>query len=326
MPRNDSLNYAKWDHIGDDDESSEGEDPIRQPRVTKLEEPSTITTAADGSIITIGRANQTQPPSQKEITSTEEASSRTETTRAPAAAIKPDLRSQRRAKGRGGVPASWTEKGTFIDHSTSEGHKSTKLSDQNDNDGGDDDDNDDNTTAVIRRLSYYWSQDRLTVNVRILLEYDDHHHRDVRKPQQQRWDCTVENILPYRDRQAAVMGSSSPQRLVVTCDGNILLQGHLSHPVYLADEEDTVDWSIEQYDSNDDDGDKAVHCRYLLVTLYKATPFAGMAIWWKKVLQEEDQEIALDWVKSNSAFQEAWEEAHEQFRANLENKTQRIVE
>jgi len=300
MPRKDNLNYAKWDHIGDDDddddESSE-DDTSRRPRVTRLDKPSTITTSSDGSITcSIDQANHPQSLSQTEITTTspEEASSRTAKTK------------------QAGVPTSWTEKGAFVDHSSAS--KSHKSKNRMDDDAGDDDD-DDNTTAT-RRLSYYWSQDRLSVNVRILLLDDHEQHMDQ---QPQRWNCAVENILPYRDRQAAVMGSSAPQRLLVTCNGKILLQGHLSHPVHLAEEEDAVDWSIEQY------SDDVVYCRYLLLTLYKATPFAGMAIWWKKVLQEEDHEIPLDWVQSSGAFQQSWDEAHKQFRANLENKTQHSV-
>jgi len=98
-------------------------------------------------------------------------------------AATPELRSSKA----GGVPASWTEKGSFVDHSTSSSNKSKTRMDQNGHDGGGGggDDDDDNSTIDARQLSHYWSQDRLTVNVRILLDHHDHHHRDVQKPSKQ---------------------------------------------------------------------------------------------------------------------------------------------
>jgi len=274
MPRNDSLNYSKWDKIGDS--SSEDDEPAAaQPRVTRLDQPSTVTTAADGSI-TIAQQQPTDSSAAKAKSSSATTVSNTTKTNAPAD---------------GAVPASWTEKGAFVNNSDKQ-HE----------------DDDDNPPP----LSYYWSQDRLTVNVRILLPPQDDKGTS--------WSCTVENILPYRDRQAAVMGSDRPQRLVVLYQKTIRLQGDLSHAVHLAEEEDTVDWSIEHYNNSESSQDS----RYILVTLYKATPLAGLALWWKKLLQQERDEIALDWVDSskNNAFQQAWDEAHTQFRANRQAEQQ----
>ena len=307
MPRQDSLNYAtKWDHIADSSDDDDEQDEFNnassrgRPRVTRLDQPSTITTGADGSV-TIAVPHK-DPNSAATTTPVESA-----------VAVKTvDLSSTSCSLSH--VPSSWTEKGACIvvessisDHVSSSEHSHSLVGSCN---------------------RYYWSQDRATVVVRIPIDNNSNNNNNSdNNNDNSKWDCCVESILSYRDRQCGVMNSEHPQRLVVQCTSSnsasptvVLLQGTLSHPVHLAEDDDTVDWSIEQ-----DTTVTTQPLRYLCVTLYKATPMAGLAIWWKKLLQQEPQEIVFDWMDNTqtNAFQQAWETAHEQFRTKVKNAEHR---
>jgi hypothetical protein len=138
---------------------------------------------------------------------------------------------------------------------------------------------------------------------------------------------TVTNLLKYADRQAAVMTDTTPPQILTISEilGSnssssstvvVLLKGTLSRPVHLAEDDDTVDWSIETITTRCNSS-SSMEKKYIHIVLYKATPFPGMALWWKQCFLEETHEIEIDWVdpKTKSAFQKAWDEAHEQFRA-----------
>lgn len=344
-----SLDYSKWDKIGDDDDddSDEGRRRLR-PRVTRLDEPSSVTfggqpqqqqqqprttaparPAGDHSSSALISAELPAPsllPPKIPAAPTADKSSvvvaddntatatSTTTTEAPSSA---------RCYT---VPASWTDKGAAV-----------PLPQIQEGDGSD-------AAAAaegtIRKSptnttphQYYWSQDRAAVHVRIPLVPVETTAAEACKIS---YHVSVSHILSYAERYHAVMSSSNePQRLVITAqqqqqqqgsaatpttptETTILLQGNLMHPVHLAeeDEEDvnTVDWSIEHHP---DEG------RYILVSLSKATPVMGMTLWWKKLLQENSTEIELTWVERNTAFQQAWDQAHEQFRASGATNTTR---
>ena len=304
------------------------------PRVTRLDQPSTIVT--DGESITI-QPQQPQDARERE----------TQPLLMPNRHNEEHEQQQQHAEGfrSGGVPASWTEKGAFVEHFLKQSEKPSSEDHQHHEDNGSTSES--STQAHPHHSSYYWSQDRYAVHVRVFLpDNDDDNHNEndsVINKTKGSWTCTVEHILPYRDRHCAVLvgGSAAPpQRLVVRRQPPSvsgagkqalpLLQGDLSHPVHLAEEDETVDWSIERCsgssaDGNGSDGDDR---RYMRITLYKATPLPGMAIWWKKLLRQERDEIDLDWRNSNNAadgsssnnqaaFQQAWDEAHAKFRSTV---------
>jgi hypothetical protein len=163
--------------------------------------------------------------------------------------------------------------------------------------------------------------------------------------------------LSYRDRHLsslAVPGSQrltidqSPKRLSSSSTGNNsdnhnnniaipddngssggattsirLLDQVLAYAVHLAEDDDdndnTVDWSILPWPSIDDD-----HYKVLIITLYKATPMLNVHVWWQRLFVDE---MARDEAHDPMArqhqkvqFQTMWEQAHEQFRANIINK------
>ena len=309
MPRHDSLNYAaKWDHILDSDEDDEESSTSseRRPRVTRLDQPSTITILPAEAATTNAKDKPTSPAAKpvaqtvtkEQLTEEDHGAQQTTTNNTPTTATD--------------VPLCWTERGAVVvveDPSQSSSNNDSVIPSRSDNGSRD--------GACC--LCYYWSQDRDTVTIRIPIPND--------KQQYSCWNCTVEPILSYRDRQCAVM--TTPQTLVVTyrrfwgststSSTTTWLEGTLSRPVHLADEdEDTIDWTIQEVPQSS----AAAPLRYLCVTLLKATPMPGLTLWWTQCLpQYEPREIDLtDTTTSSSksrAWTEAWEEAHEQFRAKM---------
>ena len=61
----------------------------------------------------------------------------------------------------------------------------------------------------------------------------------------------------------------------------------------------------------------------MLITLYKATPMMGMALWWKRCLTSETTDVTIvrrGNQQQQDAFQQAWRDAHEQFRQSMQSK------
>ena len=87
-------------------------------------------------------------------------------------------------------------------------------------------------------------------------------------------------------------------------DKDVLLHSQVAYAVHAAEDEEGVDWSIESH-GND---------KIMAITLYKATPMAGVTLWWKRPLAEME-EISMDWREqtTSSGFQNVWNEAHAQF-------------
>ncbi|KAG7358326.1 hypothetical protein IV203_014914 [Nitzschia inconspicua] len=153
------------------------------------------------------------------------------------------------------------------------------------------------TTDQDRKL--YWCQDRYSIALRLEL-----------KPEEKVSRVTVDGILSYRDRHAA-MGTHKQHLKCVGKSGTtdtVLLEGDLPHPVHLAEDDEGVDWSIVRDSHN---------TRYLLITMYKAVPMLGVFLWWKRPLMQFT-EVDIEGDHKNTAasqeFLSAWEEAHKMFR------------
>lgn len=167
------------------------------------------------------------------------------------------------------VPPSWTEKGGSCDINDSK----TKL---------------------------YWSQDRSSVTLRVLLPPSD---------STKGWMCEISNLLPY-DRRHSAVGSAEVYQLRVhrapTSDGSqVLLEGDLPHPVHANEGETEVDWTIESLRDE----------RYMAIFLNKAAYMQGLTLWWKRPLMN-CPEICIDWDRGggSEAFAKAWNDAHQMFR------------
>ena len=149
-----------------------------------------------------------------------------------------------------------------------------------------------------------WTQDRETVTLRFLIPAD----RSAKG-----WNVRIKGMLKYLDRK---VGVTSDKPTLVICQGDFVLlpPTALPHPVHGAqddtDEEGTVDWNIER--SNNDG------TAFIAVNLLKAAPMDGVVVWWNRPLEGAD-EIAMDWRSgaASSNFQQAWDEAHRQFREKM---------
>jgi hypothetical protein len=192
-----------------------------------------------------------------------------------------------------GIPQSWSEKGSVI-LKRPEDASSAQSSFQN--------------------IHYCWSQDRASVHIRVPIDGTT---------TAKEYDVAVTNVLPYRDRHCAVLTNAAPLQLVVRHGKSDvpLLSGTLSHPVYVTEDDDgVVDWSIETMRLGDSEE------RYILILLNKATPMDGVTLWWKQCLQEETERAALPPATPQQvALQEAWKEAHAQFRETVATRTKHTV-
>jgi hypothetical protein len=146
--------------------------------------------------------------------------------------------------------------------------------------------------------------------------------------------------LSYRDRHLSSLTVPGRQRLMIdqspkrssSCNNDSgtstirLLDQVLAYAVHLAEDDDddnTVDWSIQQpwplSIHNDDDGAR----RVLVITLHKAVPMVNVHVWWKRLFVNEiDRDESNDPIarkQQQAQFKTTWEQAHEQFRANINN-------
>lgn len=312
--RSDCLDYSKWDHLDTEEDTSSDENGVGGDyggvRVTRLDLPSTITLGGEPISAKAPSSSSASAPARRSRSIPQRSPGETkpcwtESSADPGhnhdgIATDADANTGDRQTGANGIPTSWTEKGAAV--------APVKMS----KDG-------------THPYEYYWSQDRMSVQLRFLVVKSS----SLRTA----FEVSVRNILPFADRYHAIMNTSQqPQRLVITqkppssCTSScvddtdtakstttttILLEGDLAHPVHSAEEEDTVDWSVEHH------GDLC----YILVTLFKATPMMGLTLWWKKMFLQQGAEIELSWVEPNSAFQQAWDQAHQNFRASIADPT-----
>jgi hypothetical protein len=169
-------------------------------------------------------------------------------------------------------------------------------------------------------LSFYWCQDRSVVEIRLAFPSSIFSPKSIH--------VRVVGALPYVDRNSAVgrgqhydssnddiaydnddndddnvdmmersssSSSLSYGSIEVTSNNNsssssstILLAGKLPRPIHCHENEDDIDYNIEDYpldNINEDNGLCVIKCdRVLVITLPKATPMAGMTIWWDRPL------------------------------------------
>jgi hypothetical protein len=166
-------------------------------------------------------------------------------------------------------------------------------------------------------LSFYWCQDRSIVEIRLAFPSSIFSPKSIH--------VRVMGALPYVDRNSAVgrgqhydsndddiaydnnddnnnnvdmMESSSSSlsygSIEVTstnsssASSTILLAGKLPRPIHYHENEDDIDYNIEDYpftNINEDNGLCVIKCdRVLVITLPKATPMAGLTIWWDRPL------------------------------------------
>jgi hypothetical protein len=348
------VDYSKWDRFedscDDDEEANNNDDRFTSPtpRVTRLEAPSTITTHADGTIHIAPTNAVESSPTEKGVVVKGVNDAAADKSDAPGTSrtirFVGEQQTSDRIKGDNTIGS--TPAGGIIPvrttvpapHWTAQGSRQRRLQIHDNDDygrNGENDDiktNDDDDNEMDLSKFYYWSQDRDTVTVRILLlPSNDSNARAS-------YDVQLTAPLAYRDRNVSSLAAPGSQRLTIrrhnnrkSDDSEIILDRVLAYAVHLAEDDDddgTVDWCIQPLTKDDMVGGAVVNnddpCRVLILTLRKATPMVGVHVWWQRLFVDEpDRDESSDPIARRDRqeqFQATWERAHEEFRTNLGQK------
>ena len=174
-------------------------------------------------------------------------------------------------------------------------------------------------TDEATQSQIYWCQDRQEVIIHIEFDAGEIKSKDIQ--------VIASGMVAYGERNAAVGGGDCNGKLRVTAkvdngNGNTtktLIEGELPHKIYLAEDEDGVEWEILT------EADR----KFVVVTLRKAVPMAGVVIWWDCILKHCPK-IDLGGIEgrnkqsSNSSgdgMESAWEEAHRLFKEKVKAGT-----
>jgi hypothetical protein len=337
------IDYSKWDNLdeySDDDNDDDNDGDIGNgddgrsssssmtPRVTRLDGPRKVTFGGSSSSSTTTTPLINIEPTSSSLSSS---CSNSSDDKVSTATTKLSLTPN---NDENIVSSSWTERGGLVES------ESTAIIDG---------------SPQERKL--YWSQDRYSVTLRLELLLHGHNNNNGEEEEKQEkiQSVYVNGILPFSDRFCAT-GSTRPvlQCQCITANANnnkvigvnnsnidpnnlvLLLEGELPHPVYIAEDDDDVDWSVVQDNSSR---------RFLMIILYKAVPMQGLFVWWRRPMMEFP-ELDLQQVKDDPTtpaaasysaagsttapaasqdFLKSWEEAHKIFREDKLKKKKIIV-
>ena len=306
------IDYSKWDKI-DCSSSSSSEDEEEndvgikgsggsQPRVTRLDAPSRITRTADGNLVVEKTQKPFSPrqqqPSNNPTISNETTASEASTTTRPA-----NVNALQQQK-----IEVWTENGARL------------IVPQND-------------------LELYWGQDRYSITIRLALPLS----RNVKGKD---LHVRLTGAYRYSERFSAVGSNDRVASLVVEWKNPVtsvvetLLQGDFPHPIHTPEdcdmEEDDqdggdgteLDWTLDRVTERNGKSNTGQEKVYWCMTIFKAVPMEGVVIWWRRPLTifeeisatEANPNAGIDGGDKAEAFQNAWEEAHRQFREKVQSK------
>ncbi|KAL9178401.1 hypothetical protein ACHAXT_000048 [Thalassiosira profunda] len=319
------VDYSKWDRMDFGDSDSDGADDPDEggPRVTSLDAPGRVTIGADGSLA-IGQSGGAPPP------------------RVPLGAPN--------AEGAGIPTVSGSVSGKAIDISnlkdeskeedaTAKQKRIQQWRDQLTRNGGTH--HSLSTTYQKGKLPLYWSQDRYTVTLRLGFPPSEFPSKSIR--------VRVEGALKYSDRHSAVGSGAmsghkseaegdasygSVEVVSVSKDGGketVLLRGELPRPIHLNQDEDEVDYEIEDNLGAGGDGGDGACTKLVSITMAKAVPMEGMVLWWDRPLVGYP---ATDITKiqgatgqsKQEAWKKAWDEAHKLFREKAGSRAKQSIE
>ena len=221
-----------------------------------------------------------------------------------------------------------------------------------------------NKSTKEMKLPIYWSQDRYTITLRMAFTSFIFPTKNIR--------VRVNGALQYSDRYSAVgsgimnggykssavneSGYGSVEIVSITSNQGkdeeiILLQGKLPHPIHLNQDEDDIDFEIEDnlivVDVGGDDDSKkeciAKNNKFVTIIMPKAVPMSGMVIWWDcpligypkidvSAINDRnkrgggDDETTTQQEKKKEAFQVAWEEAHKMFKEKMKTREKQEID
>lgn len=329
------VDYSKWDRMdfsdSDDDEEDEG-----GPRVTSLEQPGKVTIGSDGSL-EIGKSSlPSQPRTQSLASSQQHSTQEIPTVSGSVSGDAVDISANKTSH-----PGDLKKKRQELTHNGGE-HHCTVTANQRE-----------------RKLPIYWSQDRHAITLRLGFSPTIFPTRGIR--------VRVKGALKYSDRFSAVgsgvmsgykaesdddeLSHGLVEIISISNQNNeetILLTGKLPRPIHLNQDEDAIDFEIED-NLSEGSGDKEENKCTKLVTIVmsKAVPMMGMVLWWDcplvgypqidvSTIQERNpskkpnQEDGGGTTKKRDdekkeAFQKAWEEAHTMFREKMKTKEKQSI-
>lgn len=353
------VDYSKWDRMEFSDSDSEGSknkdenDDDDGPRVTSLNQPGQVTIGADGSI-QIGQSSSSSGASstQQQQTHNDLPSSSADlpVVSGSISGNAVDISSLPNAKVDGDEIQQQQKR---IEQLTRNGGRHTTsiyIS----------------TTNQPVNLPIYWSQDRYAVTLRIGFPTTLFPPRTIR--------VKVVGALKYEDRHSAVGSGSmmtdyiskrndnddnpsygsvtivSVSRSDSSSQETVLFNGLLPRPIHLNQEEDQVEFEIEDATITNDinDGEEPYCCdRFASIIMPKAVPMHGLVLWWEcpivgfpkiDVSSIQDRKTSHrtlgsdaksgsnnDGGKKKEAFHKAWDEAHDLFREKMKKKEKQII-
>lgn len=303
-----SIDYSKWDHLEDSDSDQDGVGTTasRQPRVTRLDAPSRITTTADGTLLVEATETQAQKqacssnqqqqrsPAPAMVTSSPKTTAAGTASNTSTASIEDDT-TKLPAAAQEGSTGTATRTNTTVIATSCEPDASWTTN------GG-----------YVPLYGLYWSQDRTTVSLRFRLPANA-----VSKTISVQWKG---KIYSYKDRHSAVGSNNMASFQILWYNNNtqeVLVHGDLPHPIHYNelddedDDDDELDWEI--------DHDKEGH-KYVLLTLPKAVPMAGVTLRWNRPMLQVPVDVddgSSTISRTDNPFQKAWDEAHTMFREKM---------
>jgi hypothetical protein len=349
------VDYSKWDRMEFSDSDSEGsnndKDDDDGPRVTSLNQPGKVTIGADGSIQidqSSSAASSTQQQ-QKEKEDDLSSSSDLPVVSGSISGNAVDISSLPNAKVDDGDDNITQQQRIEKQLTRNGGRHTTTIS----------------TNQGQIHLQIYWSQDRYAVTLRVGFPTTQFPSRTIR--------VKVVGALKYEDRHSAVGSGSMMTDYIAKRNNNnddnpsygsvtivsvssesqetVLFNGLLPRPIHLNQDEDEVEFEIENANNitNDDNTEEDLCCdRFVSIIMPKAVPMHGLVLWWdspivgfpkidlSSIHQGDRQNVsdknslgseATKNSKSGNyeAFQKAWDEAHVMFREKMKKKEKQII-
>ena len=359
------VDYTKWDKMEfsdsdeDDDESSSG-----VPRVTSLNQPGKVTIGADGTL-NIGKSDIPSPQSRESLESQKKSQSKPSQSM-PKKEVLPTVSG---SKSGDTIDISNSNDILVNNMSTQQQHdnKMQQYKNKLTNNGGEHyckvtlPTSISNKSTEEIKLPIYWSQDRYTITLRMAFPSSIFPTKTIR--------VRVNGALKYSDRYSAV-GSGTMNGgeesdygsvevvSIISHQGKddeeiMLLKGKLPHPIHLNQDEDGIDFEIEDNnlvvvdvgdDISKDECNNKNNNNNKLVTIImpKAVPMSGMVIWWDcplvgypkinvSAIQDRSKRGGGDINETTQqgmkkeAFQVAWEEAHKMFKEKMKTREKQEI-
>jgi len=345
------VDYSKWNRMefsdSDSDDLHNDKDDDDGPRVTSLNQPGRVTIGTDGSI-QIGQSSSGASSTMQQQKQTDDdlcSSSDLPVVSGRFSGDAVDISSLPNVKVDGDEIQHHQRLEQLLTRNG--GRHATTI----------------NTNQKQLHLPIYWSQDRYSVTLRLGFPTTQFPSRTIR--------VNVVGALKYEDRHAAVGSGSmmtdyiakrnnddnpsygSVTIVSVSSDSQetVLFHGLLPRPIHLNQDEDEVEFEIENANITNVVHTREESCcdRFVSITMPKAVPMHGLVLWWDSpivgfpkidVSSIQDRHVSNASVgseakssgKSSSsnvgkkeAFQKAWDEAHDMFREKMKKKEKQII-